>query len=324
MEIEGLKYNYIVCGAQGFYEIAYHDLCLYDNVSFFSRDDIGFENVISHKLLRLNFSKKINRYLECPFRHFVFPRLLNHSFPNNKPICYIFFGNTHYIFQSPFIQYIRKHSNQARIVIFLHDLISTTPFIDIEQLKSRVDIIISYDKNDADKYGLYYHSTPYSFYEVTEEQTVNGSDIYFCGKGKNRLKTILEIFEKCQSEGLRCDFNILDSRTSERVYSDLINYEQPLGYTENILHLQQTKCILEVMQEGAIGYTPRLWESLMYSKHLLTNNTSITDSPYYDKYVHTIDSLADLHWINVPVVRDDSVKEGLSPVHIIKFIDSIL
>ena len=107
---------------------------------------------------------------------------------------------------------------------------------------------------------------------------------------------------------------------------DGIYYNEPLfDYNKNIQHVLNTRCVLEVMQEGADGYTPRVWESIVYKRHLLTNNTMLHKSEFYNAAnMHNISDDNILDWIYTSANYSAEEQERLSPIHLLEFIEDQL
>ena len=278
-------------------------------------------------MTRLTFSAKVNRLVPYPLRHFTFPSLLSIHFTDNRPLCFIFFGLNSFLFQSPYYDYLRKQYPHAKYILYLQDIIARNTQLDMSLAKKQFDCILSYDKGDCQQYDLIYHPTPYSSFDIPKEESVQKSDVFFCGKGKDRYPLIHSIYEQCIQKGLQCDFHITDMPKSAKRINGIC-YNKPLTYIDNLKHITRTKCILEIMQFGADGFTPRLWEALFYNKHLLTNNHTIVRSPYYDKkQTHIIDNdLSDItEWIDTEVASiTPSMQDNLSPVQLIRHIESII
>ena len=55
-----------------------------------------------------------------------------------------------------------------------------------------------------------------------------------------------------------------------------------MTYREMVFHTVNTNYVLEINQAGADGYTSRFLEAVMYNKKLITNNTFILQSKFYD------------------------------------------
>jgi hypothetical protein len=108
-----------------------------------------------------------------------------------------------------------------------------------------------------------------------------------------------------------------------------IHYQENLiDYKENLSHVMNTRCVVDVMQEGADGFTPRLWESILYDKHLLSNNPVLENSRYYiPDNIHLLNKgieELDYSWIKHDATYPEELKDSLSPVNLLKFIDSHL
>lgn len=327
MDIKTLNYNYVIIGCDEYYLVGYHDIITLPCVSYHTNYYDGFDSFWERQLVRWNFSRKINQYVHTPFSRLVYPKLYPHHFTDNKPICFLFFGNRQQIYQTDFLKYIRKNYKDSKIVLYMQDLVARNSELHFDSVNKQFDLLLSYDKGDAAKYNMHYYPTPMSYYPISEKNTLSESDIYFCGKGKDRYILIHNIYEQCSQVGLICDFYITEMPASAPRISG-IHYNQPLSYIENLEHIVKTKCILEIMQGGADGYTPRTWESIMYDKHLLTNNTTFEHSLYYFSYGHhNIQTLKDssiLHWINTAVTYPYELKKKISPINLLYFIDKKL
>ena len=107
---------------------------------------------------------------------------------------------------------------------------------------------------------------------------------------------------------------------------DGIHYDDEfLTYEQNIQHVLNAKSVLEIMQEGADGFTPRVWESIIYDRHLLTNNESLSQSEYYNSdYMHDVNDSDIVHALKREVAYDTNQKNKLSPIHLLTFIDNLL
>ena len=92
----------------------------------------------------------------------------------------------------------------------------------------------------------------------------------------------------------------------------------------NLAYAAKSKCILEIMQENADGYTPRLWEAIMLNKHLLTNNSAIKYGEYKNlDSTHLIDECSSLDFINDKVFYSKEIKEKKLPINLLFKIDSL-
>lgn len=322
-----LRYNYIIIGSSfPYYDYGYKDIMDLEGVKYFRSFLDGLNSSFLIFLVRLFFSKRVNKYIKKFFTEYVYKKIYNAHFVKEKPVCIIFFADQYYEFS--YIDFLSKKYPNSRFVLYFQDLVANK-LVDlkyIDRLKQKFDIIISYDKSDCKKYGLYYFPTPMSIIDVEQNEKIEESDIFFCGFAKNRYKIINEIYKKMTNIGLKCDFYLMSYPEGEERLEG-IHYNEPmLSYKTNIQHILKTKCILEIMQEGAVGYTPRLWESIIYEKHLLTNNLSVSESDFFNsKNIHFVNDLDKIKgWINTTVSYSDVEKEKLSPINLLFYIDSII
>lgn len=322
--LNDLKYNYVIVGNGGYYLVGYHDIIHLPCVSYHKDYYDGFDSFVARQLVRLNLSPKVNKFIHSPFSHFVFPRLYPHHFRDNKPICYVFFV---YKYRIDYLQYLRKTYPNVKLVLYMQDIVARTKGQDLNTISEQFDLLLSYDKGDATVYEMEYYPTPMSYVPINPTRDLPNSDIYFCGKGKDRYALVHSIYEHCTKMGLICDFHITDmSLDTQKIEG--IHYNQPLSYIENLQHIANTKCILEIMQGGADGFTPRVWESIMYNKHLLTNNNNLEDSPYfYSQGHHNLESFENgsiIQWIKTDVAYPETLKQKISPINLLRFIDDKL
>ena len=320
-----LNYNYVVLGADGYYLAGYSDIIDLPNVKYYTDYYTGFNSLLSKKLVRLNFSRSVNKFLHTPLKHFVYPKLFPHNFNNDKPICYLFFAGWSYIFNSSYIEYLKKKEKNCRCVLYLQDLVSRNKYLEIDRVRTKMDLILSYDKGDCDKYGLLFHPTPMSKSSFLGSNYEKTTDFYFCGKAKGRYEIVHKLFKELTSRGYKCDFNIFEMPSGVELLSGINYPREQMEYKDNLLHVAKAKCVVEIMQDGADGFTPRLWESIMGDCHLLSNNHIIEKSRFnIPENIHIIRGdieKMDFSWINHKAIYEDALKEELSPTNLLKYID---
>lgn len=323
--ISSLKYNYVICGAGGYYDIGYRDIMDLSGVNYYSSYDDCVKTKLGKLLVRLNFSDKVNRMVSTPFSRLVYPLIYKPNFGEKKPLCYLFFGNVQYVYQSSFLDYLRSTYPDMKLVLYMQDLISRNSKLKFDACREKFDLILSYDKGDAVKYGLPFHPTPMSDVFFESDPNLSKSDVYFCGFAKTRYPLIHELYKKYTELGLKCDFHIMQHPNNEEKIKGIHYEDKIFTYEQNIQHVLNTKAVLEIMQEGADGFTPRVWESIIYGKHLLTNNDSLPLSEYYDeRFMHHINISSIKNLINTPVLYSVSQKTRLSPIHLLEYIDELL
>ena len=266
----------------------------------------------------------INRYIKYPFSCLTNRIIFPIDFERSYPICFIFFDQ-YYGMSEKYIKFLKGRFKNSSFVLYAQDKVRFIKGFNIEKAKHLFDLIYSYDHHDCEQYGLIYYPTPYSKYEVPSNTKLPETDVFFCGKAKTRYDVILKTYEVLKSKGLSCDF-YLTSVPDECPRLEGIHYNKGLDYVTYLQHLTHSHCVLEVMQEGADGFTPRLWESIMYDKHLLTNNESVFSSHYNNMFIHELNSslCSNFGFIRTPASYDIDIKKSLSPLLYLKDIESRL
>ena len=319
------KYNYIIAGGSGFYKVAYSDLADMPNVVYFSNYIDGIKSKIKQLLIRLNFNLRLNNFMKSPFRKLVYPWLFPHSFKKDRPLCYVFFGAQFAVINSSYLDYLRKKHPSAKLVLYMQDIAASLPYYDMESYKKQFDLILSYDRGDCKRYNLEYYPTPFSKIDVARLPKVNEDiDVFFCGTGKTRYPAIFDTYRRCTSKGLKCKFFIVGVPREKRIAEEGLIYDKRISYEENLAYVAKSKCILEIMQENADGYTPRLWEAIMFDKHLITNNYAIKESKYgHLNGIHLLDESISLDFINDSIIYPSQMKEEMNPINLLLKIESI-
>ena len=319
--MEHHKYYYVILGScWDLYKHCYRDILKMDNAIYIS-DDM----VMSNPLLRLVLSDRHNLHIPNLLRKYIRSLLLKSKIQNNRPFCFLMFSNwVRYSNKTGLIDALKKEYPNSRFVWFIQDLYRTVPYP-----TEPFDLILSFDMGDSLQYGFHYYPLVFS----KTDESINMApiyDVYFLGKAKNRLSEILRAFEIMKDQGLRIDMNLVDVPKSEQIYADEINYIKGMAYEENLQHLSSSKCALEIMQQGGVGYTMRYHEAIVYGKKLLSNNPYIKNSPFYDKKYMSYFENSDM--IDTDFLRNIKSGESIcynynnefSPINLIKFIDNLL
>lgn len=182
--------------------------------------------------------------------------------------------------------------------------------------------------NESKKYGILYHHTPMSKIKQIAHDNRLQSDVYFCGGAKQRYPEIHRIYQILTKQGLCCDFNLMWLPKGAEKIEGITYRNSFITYEENLRHVVNTKCVLEISQDGASGFTPRMWDSIMYDKHLLTNIPIDETSEFYKK--DNIHDVSDVYsgrikdWIHHECTYPVEMKEALSPLHWLNFIEQNL
>ena len=129
----------------------------------------------------------------------------------------------------------------------------------------------SFEPKDAQQYQIGLLNQFYRMhvdYNQTNECTY---DFYFIGFIKNRGEKIEKLKTYLIEKGFTVLFHVVDS----------IN--QSISYDENIRNILQSKCLIEIVEDGLKGVTLRPLEAIAFNKKLLTNNMNVTCMDFYNE-----------------------------------------
>lgn len=287
---------------------------------------------VTNFIHRIHMSPKINAKIKLPFKKIWYIKYFRPHFHDKKPMCFVFDTCLVKVYSFlDYIKYLRLKYPNAVFVLFYQDLIGTFPqnFVP-NSTKNYFDLMISYDKGDAQKYNLLYHPTVASYVDVDCSGMSSNyeSDVYCIAQAKDRLNTFLSICDYLMLNGIKCKFFLSKVPNENRVKHEGVFYlDKPMSYMENLKYVLNTKCILEIMQKGAVGYTLRLWEAILYNKKLLTNNKSMKYSEFYNSnYISILQSEGvtfrpDLDFINRKLDYDNPYKNRITPLSLMCFIE---
>lgn len=327
-----LHYNYVIFNSidsklrydpNGYYTVCMRDL-----------DDVDGVNCINVPLSHLPFSV---RYIYCahyssilnivnlPFKKLWYPLYFKNTFKNDKPLCFIILNRV----PIDYLHYLKNKYENSKFVILYRDLRRVTESMFPNHPDNPIfDLQMTIDKNEAIKFGWKHFEEFESKIEVPISKDYPLSDIFFAGKGKDRLPKLFKAYEILTQAGLKCSYYLTHVPESKRIelpgveYADrLMPYSQMLYYTVN------SRCVLEINQGGAVGYTSRFLEAVMFNKRLITDNQAVKESKFYSS--ENIQCISDICKISPEFVTnttpvDYKYKDEFSPIHLIEMIDKEL
>lgn len=329
-----MEYNYILINySNEIYKYYYKDINQLDYAYF----DYGYPYVkVFQLLMKIHLSSKINRIMKLPGKEFWIKRHIKklrrkyEKVEGKKKFCFILFADCLGMEKYGLNKWIKYYFPRAKIVYYFQDIIEKDPLKIslITNKRNMVDLIMTYDKKDAEKYDLYYHNLPYSKLSKLEykEGTIK-YDLIFVGLIKDRYEEIRKAFDILSEKGLRCFFYLVDFGRSRElsIGSDFIIANKNMSYLEYLNLIKQSKCILEIIQKGSSGNTTRVNEAIEFDRYLLTNNLSLSSDVLFDpRYMYIYEDLNtfDIGKLNGKVTYEN--KELLTPHTFLQDIESEL
>lgn len=219
------------------------------------------------RLFDFHWSHKVNALFRLPFKQIWFKKMTNYSFPEEKPICFVFVEGKYLSQSMELAEYLKKLNPQNRRAIVFMDLVRSG------QSHPEADLTLSYDRGQCDRFGYtYYDMSLYStLMPVTMPETFD-YDAFFIGFAKNRLDDIHAVYRTLSAAGLRTRFMVVGVKPEQRIEGEGLEYlEKPISYREVISILQRTRCIVELTQANATGHTLRTLEAIAYRRKMLFN-----------------------------------------------------
>lgn len=180
---------------------------------------------------------------------------------------------------SCFMNSLKKKCPQIVIVYVFTNIVKYTGAKEwgiLDILNSYYDVVFAFDKADSFRYNFAY--LPLIYAQDTKREALTGFediDLFYVGKAKDRLNIIHEIFIKAKSEGLKCDFNVINVPQEKQLNSEGIHYNEEIGYSDVIKRIKRSKCLLDVIQGDSTGLTIKVVESVIYGKKLITTNPNV-------------------------------------------------
>lgn len=286
-----------------------------------------------------------------PLPHFVKNKLyknaLGYDFLKSKEKDFLFIFTCQYnmLFEGgffTFVSYLKKKYKNCRLVFYYNDVIATCEPSKFEAIKSVFDLVLTFDKREAEKYGISYYGVVHSKAEPAEEETAEDSDVFYVGSDRGRFDDIMKTFTVLSDAGKCCVFYLFDllkenenklgeftklckKQGNAFVYKNSLLYvNEYCWYGKTLKYISKTKCLAEILLPAQTAGTLRLAEAVMYGKKLITNCKEAKEMPYYrEENILVFDKPEDIDvkFLDTPYV---SVEYDFSPLKMIEYAKSKL
>ena len=291
--------NYVIFGAEEtYYKVGYSDILSNSNVRYI-QNFIHEESSFVNKLFLLHHSSKLNHFFSMPFKSMWFRSHFVNDFEQLDQMVFIFFHRWSRIFDSGYIQYLRKRYKNCKCILFLQD-INAAKKLDIKKEKDQFDLIMVFDKDFAKQNGIDYYPLVYSEGLKEEPYPERDIDLLFVGKDKGRKDFLYALAQRLSSNNINFQFYISDTDTTNKG-NDHIHYFKHVDYFTNIRLIKRSKCILDVVPPNTNCNTLRSDEAIAYRTRILTNNSHIKEESYFNEQYVSIYTDADN--IDIPFLK---------------------
>ena len=244
---------------------------------------ISFKYSIIQKLCILHNSRRLNKFMNLPFKKLWFKRALKGMNLNkNDKIYFLLYESFHMSYLKEFIEYLKNSFPNAKFCFIFRNPIINLIWEKVKIIENYLDAIITFNKKDSEKYNiLLCENQPYKL-PIYKDNNIQQSDVFFIGREKGRLEKLLKIYKKLSDSGLKCDFHIIDVPKEKQQYKNDIVYNKKLSYEEVLARVYASKCVLEILQGNEDYISIRTLEALQYHRKLLTESKSIMKYDFYN------------------------------------------
>ncbi|MCQ0983654.1 hypothetical protein EEJ34_09380 [Vibrio cholerae] len=187
------------------------------------------------------------------------------------------------LYYPSFIELLEKNNiPSGNLIVLLRNKISKSTHCNIEILKLVTDKIYTFDKYDAEEFGVRFieQFLPVVFNNFSSDSTKHNR-AYFLGLDKGRCSLLQSLKKLLNTHGIVCDFIIVKSGFIYKL-KRFLGYKVGLTYEENISRLMRSDFVIEVCAHNATGLTLRALEAVHYKKKLVTNNHDIKSYEFYN------------------------------------------
>lgn len=316
-----MKYLFLE-GRSNIYKYVMLDVYKLSNVEVIYNDTPFGTNKILNFICRLLLSARLNRYIQIPFRNFLYHKLFKNSLKNTSNYTLVVVSNWFSLHLMAFIN--NYYPNVSKILVFRDTVDSYSLFHNnfIEKIKrSNFKNVFCFSKNDSINFGYQYFPAYISKIEHSLMINYKPFDVVFIGHAKDRLDIIYEVNDRLLSLGLNSKFIVTGvSRKTRR--NDTIEYNRSnLSYLQYLSIENASNCIVEIVKNNTDGNTYRCWEAVLYNKKLVTNWKGIFEFIYYDpRYMLYFENPDDINieFFNENKNVEYGYKNNHSPIKIIE------
>ena len=261
------------------YSLAYYEIIELANVVWIPQLP-NTDSKLLIRLYRIHHSNRLNSLFTLPFQNLWYKVPLR-KLKNDAKTIFIF---NQLWSLSPVVKYVKNRFTKAKLVLQISDAKEGYEELACyeNEFKRIFDLIVTYDKTQADRYNLSFFHNVHSFVDVNHYLGLARTDVYFCGRAIDRLDNLVNVFQLLRQRGLNCDFWIVNVPPDKQLYPHLIHYNTTLDYETHLKHLANTNCVLYIQQGCAEAIEWRLILALIFGKKIITNVKSIKQYSFYN------------------------------------------
>lgn len=177
------------------------------------------------------------------------------------------------------IKYIKNNSN-CRVIVWYWNIVTKNEINPYYCKKQDVEVW-TFDKCDADKYGMKFNDTYYFDCQLKDNKKEKKYDVFYVGLEKSdRIELINKLLCLFDSNSITYNINIVKLKKI-CLKNHNIKYSNYMPYNEVLNNISNCKAILDINISMQSGLSLRPMEALFFKKKLITNNIDIMKCEFY-------------------------------------------
>lgn len=246
---------------------------------------------------KIHFSYKVNSIINLPFKSLWFKKIINEiNEKKEEDIIIIIYDRSLFANNIKFIKYLRKNFSRCKLVYMFTNIVKISGASDndfVSKLNEMYDLVYAFDPVDAKKYNFCYSPLIYSYNKIDVESK---NQVFYVGRAKDRYQMLINVYERIEELNINSKFYISDVSTEKQKYKNKIEYNKYISYNECLKNIQESTCLLDIIQGDSEGFTIKTCEAIYYDKLLITTNKNVKNAPFYDeRYILVIESANDIN-----------------------------
>ena len=277
----------------------------------------------------LIFNDRINRHLWLPGKD-IFQKyysLSNLKFDDREKYWLIFLNGSlrSYYSKEYFLKLKQEHPN-VKLAMIMYDHFGNRSAKRAIDMIPVFDHVFSFDSQDCRKYGLDFIYSTFSIPKFVHKSEEYSNNALFVGLINGRERLLNTVLPYIAQNVDNCRFYLVGVKKNQQKYPQLIKYNHPISYDDELKLAYNSNCIIEILKEGQTGISLRTCEAIAFNKKLITNNHAIEKMPFYNpKYMRIIDSVddVDIDFIKEKIPVNYNYSGYFSPMEIIKKLSEV-
>ncbi|WP_071131744.1 hypothetical protein [Enterococcus timonensis] len=199
------------------------------------------------------------------------------------------------------VRYINKKFPEISVFVWYNNPVSME--VPLKYFLNLNCSIYTFDEDDSKKYNLIFSKQYIDLEPIKDVLNVNQdikNDVVFIGGDKGRVVELLEVKESFLKRNISLKLYVVSTDNDMEGFP----YQPKVSYKYLLKMQNESRAILEILQDGQSGISLRTLEAMFMKKKLITNNKNIEQADFYYKkniFILGVDDLEGLEeFMNTP------------------------